>query len=108
MKTYNGGDLKEWYCKVDQFGNAIRNNQSSIGTLGGMIYLYHKGELRRSCYKFSTFKKVTELDKEIIGVIINQQGYCMADRRLSSIPPRMLINEYWLKSVEEIKRANKQ
>ncbi len=108
MKTYWGENFKNWYCKVDTEGNAIGSRQSFIGTLGGVIHLVHRSDLNRTCYKWDTFKAITLFDFHTIEKIVKQQGYCIADRQLSQIPPRMAINEYWNKNIEVIKKSNYQ
>jgi hypothetical protein len=106
IKTYNGKNFKNWYCKVDVKGNAICSKQFFIGTLGGFINLVHKSDLDRTCYKFDTFKLITLLDLSTIEKIVKEQAYCLADSQLSKIPPRMQINEYWNKNIELIKKSN--
>ena len=108
FKIYNGENLKNWYCRVDENGNPIASKQSFIGTLGGCISLIHKSDLNANCYKFDSFKAILSLDLPTIEKIVKQQGYCMADRQLSQIPPRMQINEYWNTNIEAIKKANFQ
>jgi len=108
LKNYGGENFKNWYCKVDTKGEVISSQQSFIGTLGGIISLVHKSDLNNSCYKWDNFKAISLLDFAIIERIVKQQAYCIADRQLSQIPPRMQINEYWNKNIENIKKTNPQ
>ena len=108
LKTYNGENLKNWYCQVDTNGNVIASQQSFIGTLGGLINLVHKSDLGNSCYKWDNFVAVILLDLPTIEKIVKQQAYGLADRQLSQIPPRMQINEYWNRNIESIKKSNLQ
>lgn len=106
LKTYGGENFKNWYCKVDINGDIIRSKQYFIGTLGGFINLIHKSDLGANCYKWDNFKAVVLFDLSTIEIIAKQQAFGMAERELNKIPPRMLINEYWDKNTEIIKKSN--